>query len=265
MGDLDLAGLNEHERRNREEWNAEAPQWVAGAEAAWAADAPYWGIWQVPEAELGVLPAVDGLDVVELGCGTAYWSAWLARRGARPVGVDLSEAQLDTARAMQARHALTFPLLHASAEQVPLPDAGFDVAFSEYGASLWCDPYTWIPEAHRLLRDGGRLIFLTNGVLAVLTAPDSDEPAGETLLRDAFGLHRVEWPNADPLSVEFHLPHGEMMALLRTTGFEVEALHELRAPDGDPDEVRFFMRRGWARRWPSEEVWVARKRPTGAA
>ncbi|MCW3024515.1 MAG: hypothetical protein JWR30_3837 [Conexibacter sp.] len=28
MGDLDLAGLNEHERRNREEWNAEAPQWV---------------------------------------------------------------------------------------------------------------------------------------------------------------------------------------------------------------------------------------------
>ncbi|MDX6715245.1 MAG: hypothetical protein QOH30_1803 [Baekduia sp.] len=225
MGDLDLAGLNEHERRNREEWNAAAPQWVAGAEEAWGADAPYWGIWQVPEAQLDTARA---------------------------------------ARAMQARHALTFPLLHASAEQVPLPDASFDVAFSEYGASLWCDPYKWIPEVHRLLRDGGRLIFLTNGVLALLAAPDSDEPAGETLLRDAFGIHRVEWPNADPLSVEFHLPHGEMMALLRTTGFEVEALHELRAPDGDPDEVRFFIRRAWARRWPSEEVWVAWKGATGA-
>ena len=35
-----------------------------------------------------------GLDVVELGCGTAYFSAWLARRGARPVGFDVTAAQL---------------------------------------------------------------------------------------------------------------------------------------------------------------------------
>ena len=52
-----------------------------------------------------------------------------------------------------------------------------------------------------------------------------------------------------------------MLRLLRDTGFEVEALHELRAPEGDDDEVRFFIRRGWARQWPCEEVWVARRRP----
>jgi SAM-dependent methyltransferase len=261
MGDpLDLTGLNEHERRNRADWNADAPKWVASGRANWAADAPHWGMWHVPEADAGILPAdagLDGKDVVELGCGTAYWSAWLARKGMRPVGVDLSEAQLETARALQAEHGLDFPLIHASAERVPLPDAGFDLAFSEYGAAIWCDPYAWIPEAHRLLRPGGRLIFLANSVIAMLTMP-LEGACGPTLLRDQFGLHRMEWEGEE--GVDFHLPHGEMLALLRDTGFEVEALHELRAPEGDPEDVRFFVGRAWSRRWPSEEVWVARKR-----
>ena len=99
----------------------------------------------MPESELRVLPDVDGKDVVELGCGTAYVSAWLARRGARPVGVDLTAEQLETARRMQAKHGLDFPLVHASAEDVPLPDASFDLAVSEYGASIWCDPTSGSP------------------------------------------------------------------------------------------------------------------------
>jgi SAM-dependent methyltransferase len=49
-----------------------------------------------PEEELGLLGDVRGLDVLELGCGTAYWSAWLQRRGARPIGLDLTSAQLAT-------------------------------------------------------------------------------------------------------------------------------------------------------------------------
>ena len=61
-----------------------------------------------------------------------------------------------------ASTALEFPLLHGNAEAVPYPDASFDFAISEYGACLWADPYRWIPEAARLLRPGGELIFLTN-------------------------------------------------------------------------------------------------------
>ena len=49
-----------------------------------------WGLFHMPERELGVLGDVADLDVIELGCGTAYVSAWLARMGARPVGVDLT-------------------------------------------------------------------------------------------------------------------------------------------------------------------------------
>jgi SAM-dependent methyltransferase len=250
--------LSDHARANQEAWNKEATNYVEDAHQKWASGDPCWGIWGEPEANVGIVPDVDGLDVVELGCGTAYWSAWFARRGARPVGVDLSERQLDTAHEMQAEHGLDFPLMHESAEKVPLPDASFDLAFSEYGASLWCDPYVWIPEAARLLRPGGRLLFLTTGILSLLCSPDAEEaPVGERLLRDLFGLHRVEWEDDD--SISFQLPHGQWIKLLRDTGFEIEALHELQISEDVPPTRYTWMPREWARRWPCEEIWLARK------
>jgi ubiquinone/menaquinone biosynthesis C-methylase UbiE len=109
--------------------------------------------WNVPEDQVRMLPAdLAGLDAIELGCGTAYVSAWLARRGARPVGIDNSEAHLATAKRLQREHGLEFPLVNGNAEELPFPDQSFDLAISEYGASIWCDPYKWIPEAERLLR-----------------------------------------------------------------------------------------------------------------
>jgi SAM-dependent methyltransferase len=255
-----LSELPEHARRNRAEWSSWASEYAAEAPGAWAAEEITWGIWGVPESEARVLPeSVEGLDVVELGCGTAYVSAWLARRGARCVGVDVTPAQLATARAMQERFGLEFPLLEASAEAVPLPDVSFDLAVSEYGASIWADPYAWVPEAARLLRPGGELVFLVNGLLAMLTAPEEEKPSGRELLRPLFGLHRVEWADTD--SVEFHLPHGEWIRLLRGSGLEVLDLVELQAPEGGK-EHRYpgLPERWWARQWPSEEIWRARKR-----
>ena len=110
-----------------------------------------------------------GKDSIELGCGTAYISAWLSRRGARVVGIDNSEAQLDTARRLQRQYGLDFPLIHGNAESIAYPDASFDFAISEYGACLWADPYLWVPEAARLLRSGGQLVFLTNSFLLTLS------------------------------------------------------------------------------------------------
>src|SRR5580700_9752256 len=107
----------EHVRRNRAYWNAQAADYVPAARLAWARDEPWWGVFHVPESELHVLPEdLAGLDAVELGCGTAYVSAWLKRRGARPVGVDVSEGQLATARSLQQEHGLEFPLHLGNAE-----------------------------------------------------------------------------------------------------------------------------------------------------
>lgn len=249
----------DHVRRNRESWDRHAAWWEGPGRELWAMEEPVWGVWRVPEAQVGMLAGeLEGRDVIELGCGTGYVSAWLSRRGARPVGIDNSQAQLDTARRLQEQFGIDFPLIHDNAEQVPLPDASFDLAISEYGASLWCDPYRWIPEAARLLRPGGRLVFLTNHVVAMLCVPDeAGAPTGERLLRPYFDMHRFEWP--DDIGVEFHLPHGELIALLRSSRFEIEELVELRPPDGSTNVYHPEESLAWAQRWPCEEVWKARR------
>jgi SAM-dependent methyltransferase len=251
--------LPDHVARNRAAWDKWAGEYEEPGQRNWASDEPRWGIWGVPEAHVGLLPAdLAGLDAIELGCGTGYVSAWLARRGALPVGIDNSEAQLESAKRFQQQFDLEFPLLYGNAEEVPLPDQSFDLAISEYGASIWCDPYRWIPEAARLLRPAGGLIFLINTPLEMLCFPDDETlPAGDRLLRPYFGMHRFEWPDED--SVEFHLPHGELLGLLRRSGFEVEELLELRPPDESTSRYPFVTLE-WAQRWPCEEAWKARKR-----
>jgi SAM-dependent methyltransferase len=225
--------LPEHAKKNRVVWDTWAADYAAWAPHAWAKDAPTWGIFQIPEAHLGAFPeSVAGLDVVELGCGTAYISAWLARRGARPVGIDNSPAQLATARRMQQQFGLQFPLHLGNAEKTGFPDASFDLVVSEYGASIWCDPYLWVPEAARLLRSGGNLVFLVNSVLLMVCTPidaDSDTPAAECLERPYFGMQRFEWRDG---SVNFYLSHGDWIRLLRSNDFEIHDMIEIQAPAG---------------------------------
>jgi SAM-dependent methyltransferase len=243
--------------RNVEVWTeANAAHTGPRARETWSRDEIDWGVFGIPESKVNVLGDVAGLDVVELGCGTAYISAWLAKRGARPVGVDPTPAQLATAREMQAEFGLEFPLVEAVAENVPLPDESFDLAVSEYGASIWADPYRWIPEAARLLRPSGRLVFLRNSVISMLCM-DLDGVT-ERLQRPQHALGRIEWP--DTHEVEFHPPHGELIDLLRANGFEIERLVELYAPDDAATHERYSaVSAEWARKWPAEELWSARK------
>ncbi len=199
-----------------------------------------------------------------MGCGTGYVSAWLARRGAHPVGLDPTWEQLANARRFQIEFGLHFPLISAAAEAVPLADESFDVIISEYGASIWSDPYRWVPEAARLLRPEGELIFLVNATLLMLCVPDGDGlPADPSLKRGYFDMHRFEWP--DDTSVEFHLGYGDWIRLLRGNGFKITDLVELR-PEPDRKTNHDFVTLAWARSWPSEETWKARKTapvPTG--
>jgi SAM-dependent methyltransferase len=246
--------------KNREVWTkANAEYTDKRAADAWAKDEIDWGMFSGPESELNTLGDLEGKDVIELGCGTAYFGAWLAKRGARVVGVDITPAQLETARRLQEETGLDMEFVEASAEDVPLEDQTFDLAVSEYGASIWCDPELWIAEAARLLRPGGRLVFLCNSPLSILCSPDEGK-VEERLMRPHSDLGRIEWPGDDE-GVEYYLPHGEMIRVLRKNGFEVEALHERLAPESSTNHEYYdFVPAEWARRWPAEEIWVARKR-----
>jgi SAM-dependent methyltransferase len=247
-------GVSGHVALNRRFWDERAAAWHGPlARGHWSRTEPSWGLWSTPESQVGALPDdLAGMDAIELGCGTAYLSAWLARAGARPVGVDISREQLATARLMQREFDLAFPLVLADAERLPLRDSVFDLAVSEYGASLWCDPYRWIPEAARVLRPGGHLVLGRRSPLFALCAREGGQ-AGPALLRPQFGP-RGQRSDA---RVEFTVPHGELLRLLRSCGFVVDDLIEIQAPEPahrDYPEVTA----AWAHQWPSEEIWKAR-------
>jgi SAM-dependent methyltransferase len=254
---MSLSDYPDYVARNVEVWTkANAEYTGPRAREAWASDALEWSVFGIPESDVGVLGDVAGLDVVELGCGTAYLSAWLAKRGARPVGVDPTPAQLATAREMQSEFDLHFPLVEAVAENVPLADASFDLAISQYGASIWADPNRWIPEAARLLRPGGRLVFLRNTTISIICM--ALDGITEQLQRPQRELGRLEWP--DTKEVEFHPPHGELIDILHMSGFTIERLIELYAPDNAETHAYYgHVTAEWARKWPAEELWAARK------
>jgi SAM-dependent methyltransferase len=255
--------LPDYAIRNRAAWTVSNTNYTAAsARGSWTRDQIGWGVWHVPEAEVQVLPDVRGLDVIEMGCGTAYWSAWLKNLGARRVvGVDITPAQLDTARELNAEFGLGLEFIEANAEDVPLPDASFDLAFSEYGASIWCDPYRWIPEAARLLRTGGELLFMRNSTLQVLCSPE-EGLIQERLIRPQKGMHRFDWTDDDEgASTDFHISASELFKLLRETGLDVVDFRELFAPDDAVDHPYYkWVPAEWAKRWPAEEIWRARKR-----
>src|SRR5947208_2240172 len=98
----------DHVLVNRASWDEDAPNWVESGRQEWAQEEPVWGRGN-PESELHLLPEVAGQHAVELGCGTAYVSAWLMRRGARVIGLDNSSKQLTTARVLQEEFDLLFP------------------------------------------------------------------------------------------------------------------------------------------------------------
>ena len=227
------------------------------AEAMWSRPEPVWGLFAVPDQDVGLLDHVAGRRVVELGCGTAYVSAWLARAGAHPVAVDLSRGQLATAARCQERFGLRFPLVEADGAVVPLRTGAFDLVVSEYGAAPWCEPAAWIAEAARLLRPGGRLVFLTNSVLAALCVPEEGGYATDRLQRPLAALSPVAWPGG---GVEHHPGHGRWIRLLTDAGLVVDALHELHPPvDATTHPDYEIVTAEWARDWPAEDLWVAHK------
>jgi SAM-dependent methyltransferase len=247
----------EYLARNIADWTGKADDQRAAGHRQWGKVEPTWGIFAIRESAVGLLPrSVAGLRTIELGCGTAYVSSWLARRGARPVALDPTPSQLRIARELQRTFGLTFPLVRAAAEHLPFPSDFFDFAISEYGAAIWADPFLWLPEAARVLRPGGELVFLATSSLLMLCVPAEDGvAASEQLVRAQFGIHRFDW--SDPDSTEFHLSHGEWIRLLRANRFEVLDLIELQ-PEADATTRYPFVTLEWARQWPCEEVWRVR-------
>jgi len=251
-GDLHLA---DHEARNRAMWDAYSDEYQAkhGADLA-DSGGNAWGTSQIPESELRILGDVAGKDILEFGCGAAQWSIALAQAGARPVGLDLSERQLEHARRLMAEAGVDFPLVHGSAESVPLPDSSFDIVFCDHGAMTFADPYRTVPEAARLLRPGGLFAFSHHSPIETICWALGDEKVGDRLVIDYFEMHRFDGDD----DTYYQLTYGDWIRLFRANGLVVEDLIEPRPPQGATSSYRDADELAWARRWPSEEIWRLR-------
>jgi SAM-dependent methyltransferase len=246
-----------HEAFNREEWDRRSDDYQSrhGPQIA-AAGGAAWGVWQLAESEIDALGDVRDLDVLEFGCGAAQWSIALHARGARTTGMDISERQLEHARALMAEAEVDFPLVQASAESTPFADQSFDVVFCDHGAMTFADPYRTVPEAARILRPGGLLAFsMHTPILDLAWMPAADHPS-DRLEIEYWDLHRIEEPG-EPFV--FQLRYGEWIRLFGESGLVVESLIELRPPADASSSYRDEIDRAWARRWPMEHIWRVRR------
>jgi SAM-dependent methyltransferase len=250
MGSSD--DLTEHAARNRAFWDRTSDGYHE-ANARFIEGGLAWGLWQIPEGELNVLGDVAGKDVLELGCGAAEWSRALARAGARPVGLDNSEARLARAREAGA----DFPLVHASAESLPFEEARFDVVMCDWGAVTFADPYRVVPEVARVLRPGGLFAFSNASPLAWVCYDDKADLYVPRLVNDYFEMYRFDDPEG---AVEFNLTYGDWISVFRANGFVVEDLIEVRPPPGATSTYRDEAATEWARHWPMEAIWKVRRR-----
>jgi SAM-dependent methyltransferase len=246
-----------HIAKNRKHWNEESDAYQRRHGAALRRTPMAWGVWRIPEAEVGVLGDLQGKDVLELGCGGARWSIALAKLGARPVGLDLSEGQLAHARRARSRAHVRVALIQASAEQLPFSDRTFDVVFADHGATSFTDPHLTVPEVARVLRRGGRFAFSHDTPLHFVSWDPGEQRYGPSLVGDYYDMRSAP----EEVSEVFQLPYGEWIRLFRASGFLVEDLVELRPRPGAKTTYEDYDDVEWARRWPAEQIWKLRKGP----
>ncbi|MET7609541.1 methyltransferase domain-containing protein [Streptomyces seoulensis] len=239
---------------NRRLWNRISSAYQSEHDPRIGAAPRLWGMYSIPDARLGALGDVTGKRVLELGCGAGQWSRALAAEGADVVGLDVSEAQL--AAAADTMGADRYPLVQAAAEQLPFAAESFDLVFCDFGGLSWAPPHLAVPQAARVLRRGGRLVF---NVASPWFEACYDEAAARvttTLQRDYFGLNTIA---EDDDATSYQLTYGDWIRVLRDAGLVIDDLIEPRPTPETPNGYNQTTPPDWARHWPAELLWLTHK------
>lgn len=246
-------------RKNLASWEADSADYQArNASQLNRWDGVVWGTWAIPEDEIRALGDIAGLRTLELGCGAGQFGINLVKRGADVFGLDFSANQLAAARANVADTDVRFPLVRASAEEIPFADASFDLVVCDHGATSFTDPHVTIPECARVLRSGGVLAFNIATPWVAVCWPDDDSPPDRAMHRPYFELGRSEYHDDLP-SVEWYVGYGDWIRLFRGGGFVIEDLIELRPTPDATTTYANYTTLDWARDFPGEHIWKVRK------
>jgi SAM-dependent methyltransferase len=239
------AGAPETVRANRSWWDGAAAGYLAEHGDFLGDDRFVWCPEGLDEAEAGLLGDVTDRDALEVGCGAAQCSRWLAGRGARVVAVDVSAGMLAEARTRGRRPGAPGPvrLVQADARELPLADASIDIAFSAYGAVPFvADPERIMASVARVLRPGGRWVFsITHPVRWAFP----DDPGQPGLVADRSYFDRTPYVEEDERGqvryAEHHRTLGDRIRDLVAAGLDVTDVVE---PEWPADHRRVWG--GWS-------------------
>ncbi|APU14192.1 class I SAM-dependent methyltransferase [Actinoalloteichus fjordicus] len=219
-------------------WDADADEYQA-SHGDFLGDAEFrWCPEGLLESEVGLLGEVAGRSVLEVGCGSASCSRWLAGRGAAPVALDISSGMLRHAEIGARRTGRHVPLVQASADALPFADDSFDAACSAFGAIPFvADLDQVMREVARVLRPGARWVFAVTHPMRWIF-PDDPGPDGLTVRQSYFD--RAPYVEADdegtPTYVEFHRTLGDFVRAIEQAGLRLTDLIEPEWPAGHERE-----------------------------
>ncbi|MFV2011549.1 MULTISPECIES: class I SAM-dependent methyltransferase [unclassified Micromonospora] len=248
---------------NRRWWDSDADAYQA-EHGGFLGDAELrWCPEGLREADAGLLGAVAGRRVLELGCGAAAGSRWLARQGARTVALDLSAGMLRQAVAGADRTGVRVPLVQADALTLPFVDAAFDTVWTAFGAVPFvADSAAVMREVHRVLRPGGRWVFAVTHPMRWIFLDDPGE-RGLVAVHSYFDRRPYVETDDDgtPSYVEQHRTLGDRVRELVAAGFRLLDVVEPPWPDGH-EQIwgQWSPLRG--RLFPGTAIFVADRPPT---
>jgi SAM-dependent methyltransferase len=257
------AGDAETVRANRRWWDG-ASDWYQEEHGEFLGDDRFlWGPEGLYEDEAHLLGPVSGKRVLEVGCGAAQCSRWLAKQDADVVALDFSWRQLQHARRIdEALGQPPLALVQADATVIPFADESFDIACSAFGAVPFvADSAAVMREVARVLRPGGRWVFAVTHPFRWCMPDDGGE--GGLRIRDSYFDRRpyVEQDeNGVATYVEHHRTLGDRVRELTAAGLVLVDLVEPEYPEDMDDRWGGGWSKLRGRLVPGTAIFVTEKR-----
>ena len=255
----------DNRRASRHWWDIDADNYQA-EHGAFLGDVDLvWCPEGLREADARLLGPLEGRQILEVGCGAAAASRWLATQGAHVTAIDLSAGMLRHAQTDGGRTGVPINLVQADAMALPIADSAFDIAFTAFGAVPFVDDSARVMrEVFRVLRPGGRWVFSVTHPMRWIFEDDPGEK-GLVAVNSYFDRRLyVEFDgDGKAIYVEQHRTLGDRIRELVAAGFAVRDIVEPEWPE-DHDALwgQWSPLRG--RLFPGTAIYVADK-PAEAA